>query len=116
MQTGPRVSQTEPTTAANAVQPSRSASTRFLRRWIWRGLWAACIYVLIAYVLLPFAWQHYEHQPNLAQTPKVTVTHNGIPGDPLNVGLVGTNDEVIRAMIAAHWHPADAVTMRSSVH
>jgi hypothetical protein len=89
---------------------------RRLRRWSIRGLWAVCLYLVVAYLVLPTLWQHYEHQPNLADTPKITVTHNGIPGDPLNVGLVGTKDEVLRAMLAAEWHPADAITMRSSVH
>jgi hypothetical protein len=77
---------------------------------------AACIYLLVAYVLLPFAWQHYEHQPNLAEVPKIALTHNDIPGDRLNVGLVGEKEEVVRAMLAASWHPADAVTARSSIH
>ncbi len=88
------------------------------RRWRWtkRVVIAIGIYLLFAYALLPAAWRHYEHQPNLAGTPKVTVTGNGIPGDPLNVGLVGTQEEVVRAMLAAGWHPADAVTARSSIH
>jgi hypothetical protein len=88
------------------------------RRWRWtkRALAALFVYLLVAYVLLPALWHHYEHQPNLEGTPKTTVTGSDIPGDPLNVGLVGTQEEVVQAMLAAGWHPADAVTARSSIH
>ena len=61
----------------------------------------ALLYVLLAYVVLPALWTHHEHQPGLAKRPMVTRTAQGIPGDPLNVGLVGHKEEVIRAMRAA---------------
>jgi hypothetical protein len=72
-------------------------------------------YFLLAYVVLPAAWRHYEHHPELATLPKTTTTANGIPGDPLNVGLVGSQEEVIRAVVAAGWRPADAISLRSSL-
>ena len=87
------------------------------RRWRWtKRAGAMVVYMLVAYVLLPAMWHHYEHQPNLEGTPKFTVTGSDIPGDPLNVGLVGSQEEVVQAMLAAGWHPADAVTARSSIH
>lgn len=99
-------------TASDAVKPA----PRRMRRYAVRFSLVLGLYLLIAYLLVPLAWQHYEHQPNLADAPKITHTHTGIPGDPLNVGLVGTKEEVVRAVIAAGWHPADAITMRSSMH
>ncbi|HWC88365.1 MAG TPA: LssY C-terminal domain-containing protein [Pirellulales bacterium] len=72
-------------------------------------------YLLLAYVVLPAAWRHYEHHPELATLPKITSTANDIPGDPLNVGLVGSKEEVVRAVIAAGWQPADAISLRSSL-
>ncbi|HET7384642.1 MAG TPA: LssY C-terminal domain-containing protein [Pseudolabrys sp.] len=45
----------------------------------------------------------------------VTRTAQGIPGDPINVGLVGTKADVLCAMHAAAWYPADPITFRSSV-
>src|SRR4051794_11315038 len=45
----------------------------------------------------------------------VTLTAQGIPGDPINAGLVGDNRDVLCAMHAAGWYPADAVTLRSSI-
>ena len=47
---------------------------------------AALVYGVIAYVFLPMAWRHHEHQPGLAERPMVTHTKQGIPGDALNVG------------------------------
>src|SRR6202000_656655 len=76
---------------------------------------AAIIYLLLAYVVLPALWTHHEHEPGLASLPMVTHTANGIPGDALNVGLVGSEADVLRAMEAAGWFPADPVTFRTSV-
>ncbi|WP_455273374.1 LssY C-terminal domain-containing protein [Rhizobium herbae] len=45
----------------------------------------------------------------------VTTTEQDIPGDPINVGLVGSKQQVIRAFAAAGWDPADKITLRSSV-
>jgi hypothetical protein len=44
----------------------------------------------------------------------LTVTAQGIHGDPINVGLVGDQTEILRAMNRAGWQPADAVTLLSS--
>ena len=54
------------------------------------------------------------HHPALEGLPKVTYNADGIPADPLNVALVGDEAEVVRAMLAAHWHPADPITLHSS--
>jgi hypothetical protein len=75
----------------------------------------AALYVVLAYVLLPLAWTHYEHQKGLAGLPMVTRTGSGIPGDPINVGLVGSTLDVLCAMNAAGWYPADPITLRSSI-
>jgi hypothetical protein len=86
-----------------------------LRRVAWTALILVGVYLLVAYVALPRMWTHYEHEPGLAGRPMLTYTADGIPGDPLNVGLVGTKEEAIRALAAAGWYPADAITFRSSV-
>ena len=77
------------------------------------GLGAA--YLVIAYLVLPGLWRRFENQPGLSAKPMVTTTPEGIPGDPINVGLVGSRTEVIRAFAAIGWTPADAITLRSSV-
>ena len=73
------------------------------------------LYVVLAYFLLPSTWRHYEHQKKLATLAMVTRTKAGIPGDPINVGLVGSKEDVLCAMKAAGWYPADPITLRSSI-
>lgn len=100
--------------AAEPVTPLRR-----LRRWRQRGAALATVvalYVLLAYLVLPAMWRHYEHNPALADAPKVTVTADGIPGDPLNIGLVGTEAEVMQIFQAAGWYPAARITIGSSLH
>lgn len=85
-------------------------------RW-WLFIFAALliVYLALAYVVLPALWTHHEHEPGLASFPMVTRTGADIPGDPLNVGLVGSKEDILRAMQAAGWFPADAITLRSSI-
>ena len=92
-----------------------SAGKKRVRRWLVIFAVAALAYGVVAYALLPLLWRHYEHQQGLASKPMITETADGIPGDPLNVGLVGDETEVHRIMLAAGWHPADAITLRSSI-
>jgi LssY C-terminus len=72
-------------------------------------------YVVLAYLAAPFAWHHYEHQARLANLGARTVTAQGIPGDVINVGLEGTEEDVVCAMTAAGWSPSDPVTLSSSL-
>jgi hypothetical protein len=86
-----------------------------LERYLLLSLFVIGVYTLIAYLVLPAFWNHYEHQKGLATLPMVTHTAQGIPGDPINVGLVGDEKDVLCAMQAAGWYPADPVTLRSSI-
>jgi hypothetical protein len=88
---------------------------RWLRRSIRDLLCIVFIYVVIAYLILPAAWRHYENEPALETAPKTTESSFGLPGDPLNVALVGTKEELVSALLRAGWVPADATTVRSSV-
>ena len=85
------------------------------RRWLVVAVAALTAYLLLAYIILPALWSHHEHEPGLAALPMVTRTASDIPGDPLNVGLVGTKADVLQAMHAAGWFPADPITLRTSV-
>ena len=73
------------------------------------------VYLGVAYELAPAYWRHYERQPALATKAMTTTTALGLPGDALNVGLEGSRDEVLCAMPAAGWRPADPITWRSSL-
>jgi len=85
------------------------------RHWLLVIEAIAIAYILLAYVVLPALWTHHEREPGLASLPMVTRTGTGIPGDALNVGLVGSEQDVLRAMQASGWFPADPVTLRSSI-
>jgi len=71
-------------------------------------------WALVAYFILPLVISHYEHQRGLKGLPMVTRTAQGLNGDPLNIGIVGTREEVVMAMHAAGWSAADPVTLRTS--
>ena len=75
---------------------------------------AAGIWLAAAYLVLPSIWRDFEQQPGLEPKPMLTTTAEGIPGDPVNIGLVGSKIEVIRAFAQAGWHPADPITLRTS--
>ena len=85
------------------------------RRWRWLLLilvaWAAA-----AYLVAPWLWKKYfQRHPRFADAPRITHTSDGHPGDPLNIGLIGEESDVIRAMTAAGWYPADPITLKSSL-
>jgi hypothetical protein len=74
------------------------------------------LYLLVAYVVAPAAWREkIRRDPGLASGPRITHTANGIPGDPINLAIAGSEAELVRAMLAAGWHPADPITFESSV-
>ena len=76
----------------------------------------ALAYFVVAYLLAPRLWKRHERKhPNLRAGPTLTQTASGIPGDPLNIALVGSEEDVIRSFAAAGWYPADPLTFRSSV-
>lgn len=72
-------------------------------------------WLLFAYLLLPIFWIERDRGVDLNPADYVTRTTDDIPGDPINVGLVGTKEDVIRAFAAANWQAADAITLASSV-
>lgn len=74
------------------------------------------LYLELAYLLLPAWWRYHNRHPALSLAPRTTKTAEGLAGDPLNVALVGPREDVVRALLAAGWCPADPTTFRSSVH
>jgi hypothetical protein len=82
------------------------------------GRWFAVVLVawlVVAYLALPSFWRHYERLPAMATLPSRTRTPAGLDGDPLNVALLGSAEQIVRATAAAGWSPADAITLRSSL-
>jgi hypothetical protein len=97
------------------LESQRQREHSRLERILLLSLVVVAAYTALAYLLLPLFWTHYEHQKGLANLPMVTRTAQGIPGDPMNVGLVGNTADVVCAMHAAGWYPADPITLKSSI-
>ncbi len=98
---------------------SLNSNSKANRHWLGRIFLAMFvllgIYTLLAYFVLPAWWRHYDHNPKFEETPKTTKTAEGIPGDPLNIGLVGTQTEIVQTMLTAGWYPADPITLKTSI-
>jgi hypothetical protein len=97
------------------AQSGKSGKAMWAMKWILVLVFALLAYIGIAYLLLPKVWRHYERQPDLASRSMITHTGEGIPGDPLNVGLVGSLQEILEALETAGWSRADPITMRSGI-
>jgi hypothetical protein len=84
---------------------------------MFRGLAVALLgWLFLAYLLLPLIWRRYEHRhPALDGTSWITRTGNDIPGDPMNIALVGSEKDLQWAMLSAKWFPADRITLASSL-
>lgn len=79
------------------------------------GLGLLAAYAAMAYVAAPLFWSDFEHAARQMPRPMLTATAQGIAGDPINVGLVGTRAEIARAFATIGWSPADAITLKTSL-
>src|SRR6516162_3181765 len=53
------------------------------------------VWLVMAYLVMPTLWKGYANRhPSLEDIPRVTHTGSDIPGDPLNVSLIGTEAEL----------------------
>lgn len=72
-------------------------------------------YILTSYGVIPEFWRLYERRhPAFELEAKRAFTQLGIPGDPINVAFIGSEEELHKTMLAATWYPADPITLRSS--
>jgi hypothetical protein len=100
---------------AEAIEHS-PAMPRRKRHWMYVILTLVVLYLLVAYVLAPMAWKIYAHErPSFDDNPRITQTGDHHPGDPLNVSLIGTKEQVDSIMKAAKWYPAAALGIRSDL-
>ena len=92
--------------------PARSRrQTRRRRILAFLAVWAVA-----AYLLAPALWEAYfKRTEPLPGVDRITRTSDGHPGDPVNIAIEGTEEELVRAMTSAGWFPADPVTLASSV-
>jgi hypothetical protein len=71
-------------------------------------------YGLAAYVILPRIIHLGLRILQRERVPRYTVTGDGLPGDPVNVALVGTLGELRAAFAALGWSEADRLNLASS--
>ena len=69
-----------------------------------------------SYIIIPaLTGDYYRHHPSFDDNPRITQTGDGHPGDPLNVSLIGTKEQVDAIMQAAKWYPAAALGLKSDL-
>jgi LssY C-terminus len=74
------------------------------------------VWLIAAYLLVPEWWKfHWSRHPVVTNGPRITVTGTGNPGDPVNLAFVGSEEDLVAALLAAGWDPADPITLRSSL-
>lgn len=64
-------------------------------------------YILAAYVLIPAiirVWRLFVPPRHL---PIYSVTPDGFASDPINIGIIGSRQQLVEAMQQAGWHVAD---------
>lgn len=76
---------------------------------------ALILWLILAYGLLPLTWRLYERTALPAVSPLLTRTGADIPGDPINLALIGSADDLRAALTAAGWHQADPLTPATTV-
>lgn len=79
--------------------------------WI---LAVAVSYGIAAYVVLPRAIRMGLKILQSKRVPSYTITGDGLPGDPVNVVLVGTLQQLREAFAALGWSEADRLGLTSS--
>ena len=73
-------------------------------------------YWSLSYLALPAAWRSFERRhPAFEDAQRRAFTVQGIPGDPVNIAFVGSEGDLLEAMLRAGWIPADPRTWGTSV-
>lgn len=72
-------------------------------------------YGVSAYVILPNVLRMGLKILRRQSVPRYTVTADGLPGDPVNIALYGTQAQLASAFAKAGWLGSDALSLRSSL-
>jgi hypothetical protein len=78
------------------------------------ALAVAFTYGIAAYVVLPRAIRMGAWILQRGHVPSYTITGDGLPGDPVNLALIGTMHQLQSAFATAGWSQADALDLASS--
>jgi hypothetical protein len=74
----------------------------------------AVTYAVAAYVILPRAVRMSLKILKRQHVPRYTITGDGLPGDPVNLVLIGTREQLHAAFAIAGWSQADRLSLMSS--
>ena len=74
----------------------------------------ALTYAIAAYIVLPRAVRMGLKILQRKRVPRFTVTGDGLPGDPVNLVLIGTLQQLRAAFVIAGWSKADRLGVASS--
>lgn len=106
----------DPLSDAAAAAPDRVAGWLSLEGVSRVCLVLLLVWAVVAYIILPLGWRvAMRRHPALTNAPTRTHTTSGIPGDPVNLGLIGTEVELHKGILAAGWFPADPLTLKTSL-
>ena len=82
-----------------------------------RLLWIVALgitYGISAYIILPRVIRLELKLLQREHVPSYTITGDGLPGDPVNIALVGTLGQLRAAFAALSWSEADRLSLASS--
>jgi LssY C-terminus len=100
----------------DVADPTRSPERRLRDFWLYALGLGAIGYYLLAYLLIPNLWRLIERRhPALQGLATHAVTVDGIPGDPINIAVIGSETALQHAMNVGGWMPADPITFASSL-
>jgi len=71
-------------------------------------------YGIAAYIILPRVIRFGLKILKRQRVPSYTITGDGLPGDPVNLALVGTLQQLRAAFAAVGWSEADRLSLASS--
>lgn len=75
----------------------------------------ALSWIALAYGGLPRLWSRHEHRLIGARDAIISYTAQDIPGDPVNLRLIGARAAIDCAFRRAGWSQADPVSLRSGL-
>src|ERR1700761_2661619 len=87
---------------------------RFTDRRLPTLLAVAVTYGIAAYIVLPHIVRMGLKILLRKRVPRFTITGDGLPGDPVNVVLTGTLQQLQSAFEVAGWSKADRLDLASS--
>jgi LssY C-terminus len=71
-------------------------------------------YAIAAYIILPRAIRMGLKILQRKRVPSYTITGDGLPGDPVNIALVGTLQQLRAVFASLGWSEADRLSLASS--